>query len=468
MNKDDRKADFSVNDSQSLRSYPSPNRPNVEFRFSEIVRRHNIASDISRNRPVVNRQKFWEDDVMSSLKSSLQLALNRELSLSHALSRTQLDLTEKEIKFEEAVEDGVCLKKQMQELSSRLVEQQDMNSSLQGQIKTLKSNIGILSETIDKQRMEILAMANALKTKESVEANKLEELPTNGLDVKKVERSTQELFRQLRLDIEWERSERIKMENAKTLSMSQLNKIENELSTSREKVIRLEGDLQEMEQTYRLLITSLSAEKANIEADCERWKNDYRKMEEHILQTPQSRESDSLITIVRLNNTVRGPENLFLEPIATKEKCMGVSSSAEERQQSDQSSPNTKTKPLHSPIPETSEEIQKYLHITASVVKLHFPKIEEVSSKWLIDMVKQAPFYLYHDLMMNYMRQLNKEIAEEETNESEGAEGAEEETKDSKEADAGWMARFLQIAHNFPLSPRTKANIKRASKQIKI
>jgi len=457
MNKDDRKVDFSVNDSKRRKSYTSLSWPNPLFRFSEMARRYSISTEILHNPTlsVANRQDLQGHDTKGSLKVSFQRALERELTLSHALSRTQVDLTEKEIQFEEAVEDCKCLKMQIQDLSSRLEEQLDINSSLQGEIKTMKGNIDILKETIDEQRTEILAMAEALKTTESVAVHKLEELPTNGLDRKKIERSTQELFRKLRLDLEWERSERINIENEKRLAMRQLNKTENKLRTSCAKVIRLEQDLLEKEQTYRSLITSLSAEKAHIDADCERWKIAYGKMQEHILQTPQSPWSDGYNSTIALNNTIRESENLFLEISAIREESIEASSTMEVRQQSDQSSPNTNSKPVHTPTLETSEEIQKYLHITASVVKLHFPEYQEVSSKWLIDMVKHSPFYLYHDLMMNLMRQLNKEKAQEETKVSEGA-------------DAGWVSRFFRLARSFPMPPKIEIDMKSRSKQIRM
>jgi len=56
--------------------------------------------------------------------------------------------------------------------------------------------------------------------------------------------------------------------------------------------------------------------------------------------------------------------------------------------------------------------MQNYLHITAMAVQLHFPDITDVTLDMLIENVQSSPFYLYYDLMMNYMRTVKRELAE--------------------------------------------------------
>lgn len=47
--------------------------------------------------------------------------------------------------------------------------------------------------------------------------------------------------------------------------------------------------------------------------------------------------------------------------------------------------------------------MKKYLHVTAIAVKLHFPD-NKISTAELIEIVKNAPFYLFHDIMMQFMQ----------------------------------------------------------------
>merc|ERR1719273_1603788 len=68
---------------------------------------------------------------------------------------------------------------------------------------------------------------------------------------------------------------------------------------------------------------------------------------------------------------------------------------------------NSRNSRSESPITkkkEVADVTREYLHLTASVVNMKFPKIQHVSSEELINKVKNYQFWEYHDMMVNIMR----------------------------------------------------------------
>merc|ERR1712113_1045126 len=68
--------------------------------------------------------------------------------------------------------------------------------------------------------------------------------------------------------------------------------------------------------------------------------------------------------------------------------------------------------PKHKPAPEQPEKktervadvTREYLHLTASVVNMKFPRIQHISSEELINKVKNYAFWEYHDMMVRIMK----------------------------------------------------------------
>jgi len=61
-------------------------------------------------------------------------------------------------------------------------------------------------------------------------------------------------------------------------------------------------------------------------------------------------------------------------------------------------------KPNTKPMDNVPDVVREYLHLTASVVKMKFPKVQSLSSEELISKVKNLPFMEYHDHMIRIMK----------------------------------------------------------------
>ena len=56
---------------------------------------------------------------------------------------------------------------------------------------------------------------------------------------------------------------------------------------------------------------------------------------------------------------------------------------------------------------------REYLHLTASVVNMKFPRIQHITSEELINKVKNYQFWEYHDMMVNIMRMEEQKLQKE-------------------------------------------------------
>jgi len=248
---------------------------------------------------------------------------------------------------------------------------------------------------------------------------------------------------------------RINVEDANARSLNELADIKKELKTSRAEVTVLEKRLVEKDETYRELLMSLSAEKAHLDENYEKLFNAYNEIENQLLITAAKNErgdTNRLMSPIRINGSMMASGNLLDQLGLIREE---TTVDDDIRSQETSSNANlmdqqlTVRKSLKPSAPKTIGVIREYLHITATVVKLHFPELYDVSSKWLIDTVKDSPFYLYHDLMMRYMRVLRQEKAEEEEAKSETV---------HKEVvqQSGWISRFRRLTQG--KSKTSKAN----------
>lgn len=235
--------------------------------------------------------------------------------------------------------------------------------------------------------------------------------------------------------------------------------------------------LKENDDNYRNAIISLTAEKAHLEKDYTELLNSYTELQEHLVESVTKEspgdETGAFEYVRRISRisssegTVRATKPLF-DMSVSKISVDDYNGRQESRMSvfsMDRWTSISRNKTTQSMIPNTSNVIQEYLHITAAIVKLHFPDMKDITSKLLIDTVKNSPFYLYHDLMMNFMRVLEreKEVAKEEEAEC---------TPITKKADgkqSGWISRFLRLTQVKPRSSnRMKPGIQEEAKYSQI
>merc|ERR1740131_322004 len=76
---------------------------------------------------------------------------------------------------------------------------------------------------------------------------------------------------------------------------------------------------------------------------------------------------------------------------------------------------------------QVADVTREYLHLTASVVNMKFPRIQHISDEELINKVKNYAFYEYHDTMVQIMRteaeKMKKAAEEEKQNKLNGQQG---------------------------------------------
>jgi len=470
MNEDDRKVD-SANEYQSSDILSTPDSirgTKLEFSFSKLARTRTdpFARKYGTGSKWFLFQSQSKSQEMISLddaKVAVAKAREQEQVLAHALSRTQTMLSEKAYMLEKAVAVGEQYKKRLEDYTVQLEEYQAENLSLRTELEMMKGRHAILKDTIDDQQIEIASLIGAIKIKDPVITNasamvpKKNELSSENVDLENMEAGIHEVMKQLKLDLEWEKCQRIELEKEKSWALNQLTDIKKELESSRSKVSVLEKALTEHDENYRYTIFSLTSEKALLEKDYTEVLNAYNELEEKLLPqlgTCTSKPSYK-ISLGKLSPSENMPSKsrLSLEQVnmslANLERLVdnsdvGGNSPGRVNFGSGHWSLISMEKTVCSPASATRDLIQEYLHITAVVVKLHFPDLKDVSSIWLIDTVRSSPFYLYYDVMMNIMRQIERE---QEAIQDEGAQSVRtapiENIDDNKQP--GWMSRFQRL-----------------------
>jgi len=234
------------------------------------------------------------------------------------------------------------------------------------------------------------------------------------------------------------------------------------LKSSVSKVSVLERALTEQDENYRDTILSVTSEKASLKKAFTELLNAYNELEENLLpQMAMSPVMPSFKIPKRVNPfpTSRPSHRQMNVSWPDLERLsgysvIGVNSPFRESFVSGKWTSLSKEK-FEGSLAPNRDLIQEYLHITAEVVRLHFPNLKDISSIWLIDLVRSSPFYLYYDVMMNIMRQLEREL--EATHEKEDAKSVS--TTPIKKIDhnkqSGWMSSFLRVTQG-----KTKAKIK--------
>jgi len=358
------------------------------------------------------------------LRDAYERSLERAGKLNHALSRAQMESNENQVLFRKAVDLGEQLKRENQELEDKLDDQLDMVSFLQRELKMTKESYLILAEELEEMklaekkaenlRVELTKSNNLAKEelhKQKILLQRIEtdhENARNSWDVNK-----QEAFDKLVQELKDEKASwheenalrKVAEENLRITKM-QLEESEKKVNLLKQNVDELATKLEDETDRLNQECVRLVSEKAFLDMKNELLIRDYKTLDNQLKEA-----TEHLLPSVEEAGMWTGPSLAeqvdFMSRGASIRSVISAVSLLDGN--IDDDSP-TADASLSGPPP-LSEIFKNYLYITATAIKLHFPDIDSVKTETLIDHVKSSPFYLYYDLMMNYMHEIMQEKA---------------------------------------------------------
>jgi len=382
--------------------------------------------------------------------------VKREGELTHALSRTQIELEETHVMLDEAVGFGEQLKGKIRHLNKKLTEQIDLNSLLEKQVHFHKEANNILTSTLEEERKNSMATRNELN-----EANNSTKLIKMELDQEKAyNNSLQDDYIAAKKDFDSDLKsaiealeERLEEETAKlaesleetAAAKKELREAEEHLSLANSKLAVLGRQLVEKESNYNEIVSALTEEKGTLEKENDALAREI-KIAEDLLKDINERLRYYQRRSVFLNPLIEDGQNLADEITMTRGRqrsCATDISSIISWQEfgTDRGRRASQMLMKHTEESQIPEIIQNYLHITAMAVQLHFPDIKDVSTDMLIEKVISSPFYLYYDLMMIFMRKIEHGLVKEDAREDAHLE-AERNLKSTAEQ-SNFLTRFF-------------------------
>jgi len=355
------------------------------FRLSEPIQfnRYELSGKPEFRQYVSNPAKPPAPVTQETLQEAYNQIMESESNLSHLLSMAQMQLEDKTEMFEQAVEFGEQLHLEVETLRQRLGKELDTICILRRELKTEKEKNEILSSVISEFR-DAEKHARNLELEAHTMKAKLAEQKELSIQEKNEWRKTQKSasdavnveIDRLRQEVEKETNQRLAMVQELSFSqrrLSEMAKAHKEALTKQKSAEASMKALQENETNYSSMLLQVSAEKGNLEIAYKELFNQYKLVQEELTELKIMREQSP------------SPSD---EKVRDSRRCMLPLSQQ-----------------FYSEKPAVNDEnaISQYLHITATAVKLHYPDMEVTSEK-LISKVKHSPFYLYYDLMMQFMR----------------------------------------------------------------
>jgi len=417
-------------------------------------------SDRDGNRSLLSRRNT---ETQLLLKDVFDQVVKPEVDLTHALSRTQMELEDMQVMFEQAVRIGEQLREEIRDLNEKLTEQMDLNSLLKSQVKFQEAANNILSASLGDERKTSMDVQKKLN-----EANKSTDLIILELNTEKAySKSIQDDFIAAQNDydsglksalealeekLEHEKLKLVESLEETAAAKNKLRDTVDRLNRANSKLAVLERQLLEKESVYSEMVLTLSAEKGMLETA-----NNALYKEIKILEDQLKEISEELVCYQR--------SSLLLEPLNEDGKTLSdqITMIREWSTATDATSiascqefANDRARRLSQMLveetesPQIPEIIQSYLQITAMAVQLHFPDIKDVSTDMLIDSVMTSPFYLYYDLMMMFMRKIKHKQVEEEARLE-----AERNTKSVPEQH-NFLTRFFRLKNGKDSTARPK------------
>lgn len=324
-------------------------------------------------------------NTVDDLSIAYDTALLSEANLIQKVSEQQTKLEEMQEELVKAVAESYISKQIVLTLNAKIEEQYNRNLHLQDTCRELKmknaclqSSLNELSCANSEKRESVLDLQKESKwaKEELKEQNRLCDIIINrkNQDIQNiVEKHKKEVER-----VYWEGEKKFNKEQVDALEM-------------RRKVSALEKKLSENKVSYEEKLLKLSKrneyfEKANYEFQ--------KKSEDLQEELEQVRSMKNWAQVNDGNDEVESYDEVmsFEEDGVYKSFLVEIG---------DEDQSNDGDEKVETII---DCDFPQYLYITAKVVKLHFPDIEDVSSDQLIVIAKKWPWYLYHDRMMCFMR----------------------------------------------------------------
>jgi len=409
------------------------------------------------------RESLADINENSGLQAAFEKAVQRELELSHAMSRMQMQLEEKNVMFQQAVDFGERLQQELDDVSKELSYQISKNNKLEGESNVLRERISILDTTVSELRLLGFEAQRAYKeasrrnTVVKAELDKQKELSREIQDDYVAERINEndrkvgadETITRLRSEVTKERLGRLEAEETVTKLRNQQEEASKQLHGASSRIQTLEEELVQKVASYNEVLMGLSAEKARLEAENSGLIEAYYDKDAQLLEAAERLERAGL-SIAEDYPAVASPsigeyENLETTIIlaapgqaSDSEKDWSVPASlmCSEVDFRDREIRSRLEKKPPTPI---ADVIREYLHITATAVLLHFPDVNTVPSDVLIKKAENLNFSCYYDIMMQHMLSIREERlrkAEEE---------AVSQNVDQATEKSTWLSRFFRL-----------------------
>jgi len=390
---------------------------------------------------------------MESLQKAYDEVMESESRLSHLLSRTQMQLEEKTEMFEQAVEFGEQLHLEVETLRDRLGSELDTISGLRSELKSERDKNLILSNIIlefddaEKRTIKLEVEAKTMKAQLAEQKEFSDQVQNDWMKAKINASQMSKDVSAVNVEIERLRREVQKERTLRSEVVEELSFVQRRLQemTRRHKEVvakqrSAETSLRENETNYSSMLIELSAEKGNLQNAYNELYNEYNRTQDELTELRMIRDQSPSVSTVIISSSVKN--RLPLSAQFESEKPTATDENA----------------------------ISQYLHITATAVKLHYPDIK-VESEKLINKVEHSPFYLYYDLMMQFMRSMrqkdNQELQRRSVREASTKTNESAKTNDLVPMpQASWLSRFFRLKQKKAVSDqdsKTESRVKQKS-----
>lgn len=440
------------------------------------IKVHNRQSSVNSVVLCQHRRRSTRDlKTKEGLTRAYKEELNNKEELSHAVSRLQLELDEKNEMFQQAVSFGEQVDEEVRKLKDDLSEQLDLNSLLQRENRMLKEKNYILGTTINEmteaERDAQQALTNAEKTKELIEAEMVmhkemttriqEDFISAQKDACYIDDGLKKELERLKQELNREKAVQESMEKAYKMLQQELDDTSKRLKKANTKIKKLDEALDENNG----ILLKLSAEKAHLDGDYDNLLDILNALEDELFQAREALENAGVTEYVRnrsfAQKTVLVESDLASQLAFVKEGSSYSNVERESAMTGSEADPDKLAKYGSSELvlvkpfrrqrsadtaPELPSVIREYLHITATAVKMHFPDLVDVTSETMIEKVRNQPFHLYYDHMMLYMREIRRQkVIEEQERKAAVEQGM---ANYPAPASSGMISRFLKLVQN--------------------
>jgi len=457
-------------------------RASTAFRFNMRKQASSPIHKLCQQHPRSPRDLQTWDGLMQAYKQELDL----KEELSHAISRLQLELDEKDEMFQQTVSFGEKVDDKARKFKDDLQEQLDINCLLRRENRILKEKNCILATTISEmkvtERDTQQALTEANRTKRLFEAEMLiqqkmssrikEDFVSAQLCADELDNDVKKQLDQLNQELNREKTIQESMNESYKMLEEKIKNTSENLKKANTKIETLEKALAE----NNLILMKISSEKAHLAEDCDNLWGTLQEVEQDLFTARQKLEAAGLTECVRdraYTTITTVDESDLAAQLSAIGKHTQISECERESDpemeiiyQSKTFSKEQHNMPLNSQriveaSPELPSVIREYLHITATAVKYHFPDLHGVSSEMLIEKVRNDPFYLYYDHMMRHMRDFKKQLIIDEQERQAAIEKGK--ANYPPQESSGIISRFMALVHRtsrtISLPPITKLSL---------